>query len=341
MSLTPGYGPLEAFFGSASGVTFQADNGGFMCPIAKGQFLGIELLKNRNWACTLLAEKLPNGKARLTDVRGFYLKRAERNGRQLIQVQKMTPDASCEFQVFTRNGKVIFKADNGLFLSRYSSPVIKDLNTLEACKSAADVSSEFLPIIGERKLPSLVISRAAPTPGYGPLEVFFNAYEGVSFRSDDGGYLSPVERSGFTCVEIVRQKNQFCYFLVENLANGKVRFRDSRGFYLRRTDRSGRYPIEVRQMTPDASCEFQVFTRNRRVIFRGDNGLFLSRFRGGLYPKVHTLESVKKDADMYCELLPEAGHLPKPTVVTPTPTPPTTTTTTTTRVEYYYYTEDA
>jgi len=318
MSLTLGYGPLEAFFGSESGVTFQADDGGFLCAIDRGQFNRIEIVKNKNWSCTFLAEKLPNGKARLTDVRGFYLKRSERGGRQLIQVQKMTPDASCEFLVFTRNGKVVFKGDNGFFLSRYIGQTFFGMNMLEACKNPADIYCDFLPGTGERRLPKFVISRAAPTPGYGPLEVFFNASEGVSFRSDDGGYLCPIERSGFTCIEIVRQKNQFCYFLVLNVGNGKVRLIDSRGFYLRRTDRYGRYPIEVRQMTPDSSCEFQVFTRNRRVIFRGDNGLFLSRFYGGLYPNVHTLESVKRDADMYCELFPEIGHLAaRPTVVLP------------------------
>lgn len=147
------------------------------------------------------------------------------------------------------------------------------------------------------------------TIGYGPLEVFFGAVEGVSFKADNGRFLSAIEgEDGLIFIEAVENKDQSCKFIVENLDNGKVRMKYGRGFYLRRIERHRRPQIEASEMTPDASCQFLVCSRNGKVIFQGDNGLFLSRIYWTC-PDLHTLEAVKTDADVYCEFVPDIGDL--------------------------------
>lgn len=162
-----------------------------------------------------------------------------------------------------------------------------------------------------------MMSSTAPTTGYGPLEVFFDAEEGVSFKADNGHFLCPkIQKEDgiiFTSrpIEAMINKEHSSKFFVEKLDNGKVRLKDRSDYYLRRIERHGRPRIESRQMTPDASCEFLVCTRNGKVIFQGDNGLFLSR----IYwtgPDEHTLESVKTDADVFCEFVPDIGDLIRP-----------------------------
>lgn len=129
---------------------------------------------------------------------------------------------------------------------------------------------------------------------------------GFSFKGDDGTYLCPIQKEvGFECIGFVKNKTQFCKFFVENLSNERVRLRTHDMSYLRRTSRDARSPIESKQVTPDESCVFKVFTRNGKVIFQADNGFFLSRIFSGLYSNSNTLEAVKKVADVCCEFIPE------------------------------------
>src|SRR6218665_356187 len=134
---------------------------------------------------------------------------------------------------------------------------------------------------------------------------------GFSFEADDGSYLCPIQKEvGFECIGFVKNKNQFCKFFVENLESERVRLRDFEMSYLRRTCRHISFPIEAKQVTPDESCVFKLFTRNGKVIFQADNGLFLSRIFSGLYPEANTLEAAKEVVDVCCEFTPTVLLLP-------------------------------
>jgi len=90
-------------------------------------------------------EKVNDSKVRLKDQRGVYLSRFDRCGVNHIEAAKAKPDECCEFSVFTRNGKVIFRANNGRFLSRYD----RGEQNIEAVKEGVDECCEFTLSIGD------------------------------------------------------------------------------------------------------------------------------------------------------------------------------------------------
>jgi hypothetical protein len=108
-------------------------------------------------------------------------------------------------------------------------------------------------------------------------------------------------------IGFVKTRDPLCQFFVENLCSGKVQIKDSRGFYLRRSAivHDGRFQIEAKQMTPDETCEFKLFTRNGKVVFQSDNGLFLGRVYSAYYSERNLLEAARKDVNECCEFLPE------------------------------------
>ncbi|XP_039525129.1 uncharacterized protein LOC120477550 [Pimephales promelas] len=143
--------------------------------------------------------------------------------------------------------------------------------------------------------------------GFGPLEAYIGAEEGVALQSDNGQFLSCIDRSNN--IEAAKStKDPWCKFIVEKVNDSKVRLKDQRGVYLSRIHRSGVNHIEAAKAKPDECCEFSVFTRNGKAVFRADNGLFLSRcFRGN-----QNIEAVKEGVDECCEFTLSIGDIISP-----------------------------
>ncbi|XP_051512753.1 aerolysin-like protein [Myxocyprinus asiaticus] len=146
--------------------------------------------------------------------------------------------------------------------------------------------------------------------GFGPLQAYIGAEEGVALQADNGRFLSCVyQRSNIYNIEAAKTtKDSWCKFIVEKVDDSKVRLKDQRGVYLSRIHRSGVDHIEAAKAKSDEFCEFSVFTRNGKVIFRADNGLFLSRcFRGN-----QNIEAVKDGVDECCEFSLSIGDIISP-----------------------------
>ncbi|XP_066561014.1 aerolysin-like protein [Amia ocellicauda] len=146
MAVVAGFGPLASFIGAAEGVALQADNGQFLSCIERSSIYNIEAAKSTKdpW-CKFIVEKVNDLKVRLKDQRGVYLSRINRGDVNHIEAAKAMPDVYCEFSVFNKNGKVVFRADNGLFLSR----IYRSNQNIEAAKEGVDVCCEFSPSIGD------------------------------------------------------------------------------------------------------------------------------------------------------------------------------------------------
>ncbi|XP_051952818.1 natterin-2-like [Xyrauchen texanus] len=149
----------------------------------------------------------------------------------------------------------------------------------------------------------------AVVAGFGPLVSYIGAEEGVALQADNGQFLSCIDRSNIYNIEAAKStKDPWCKFIVEKVNDSKVRLKDRRGVYLSRIDRSGVNHIEAAKAKPDVYCEFSVFTRNGKVIFRADNGLFLSRYDRGN----QNIEAVKEGVDEYCEFALSIGDIISP-----------------------------
>ncbi|XP_048844068.1 uncharacterized protein LOC125715952 isoform X6 [Brienomyrus brachyistius] len=145
--------------------------------------------------------------------------------------------------------------------------------------------------------------------GFGPLEAFIGAEEGVALTDVDDKYWSPVDRRGVYTIACCKEtKDPSCKFFLEKIGDHKVRMSDLRGVYLSRVHRDGVDFIETSKNPSDAFCEFEVFTKSEKVLFKADNGKFLSRAtRGHL-----NIEAAKDGPDKYCEFTPTIGDVVSP-----------------------------
>ncbi|XP_023676028.2 uncharacterized protein [Paramormyrops kingsleyae] len=144
--------------------------------------------------------------------------------------------------------------------------------------------------------------------GFGPLEVFIGAEEGVALTDLNGKYWSPFHRNGIYPIECKDTKDNWCKFLLEKVGDHKVRMRDVRGVYLSRFHRDGIDFIEAAKNPSDVFCEFEVFTKSEKVLFKADNGRFLSLIaRGHL-----NIEAAKDGPDQFCEFTPSIGDIVSP-----------------------------
>ncbi|XP_048844070.1 aerolysin-like protein isoform X8 [Brienomyrus brachyistius] len=145
--------------------------------------------------------------------------------------------------------------------------------------------------------------------GFGPLEVYIGAEEGVALTDVNDKYWSPIERNGIYPIECCKEaKDPWCKFLIEKVGHHRVRMTDLRGVYLSRVYRDSINFIEAAKNPPDICCEFEVFVKDGKVLFKADNGKYLSLIaRGNL-----NIEAAKDGPDKYCEFTPTIGDIVSP-----------------------------
>ncbi|XP_048844023.1 uncharacterized protein LOC125715952 isoform X1 [Brienomyrus brachyistius] len=145
--------------------------------------------------------------------------------------------------------------------------------------------------------------------GFGPLEAFIGAEEGVALTDVNGKYWSPIERKGIYSIECCKEaKDPWCKFLIEKVGHHRVRMTDLRGVYLSRIQRGSINFTEAAKNSPDICCEFEVFRNGGKVLFRADNGKYLSLIDRGLL----NIEAAKDGPDKYCEFTPTIGDIISP-----------------------------
>ncbi|XP_048843289.1 uncharacterized protein LOC125715588 isoform X2 [Brienomyrus brachyistius] len=380
MAIVAGFGPLEAFIGAEEGVALTDVDGKYWSPIECNGIYPIECCKEAKdpW-CKFLIEKVGDHKVRMKDLRGVYLSRIHRCGIDFIEAAKNPPDVYCEFEVFVKDGKVLFRADNGKYLSLIDCGRLN----IEAAKDGPDKYCEFTPTIGDIVSPEFEIvsvdfknvrelthipavvqketyvnkssveqkhrfrtsdvpppsqgstrsrsslpkisstaeasagyrkrsflkQKMAIVAGFGPLEAFIGAEEGVALTDVDDKYWSPIERNGIYPIECCKDtKDPWCKFLIEKVGDHKVRMKDLRGVYLSRIHRCGIDFIEAAKNPPDVYCEFEVFVKDGKVLFRADNGKYLSLIDHGRL----NIEAAKDGPDKYCEFTPTIGDIVSP-----------------------------
>jgi len=130
---------------------------------------------------------------------------------------------------------------------------------------------------------------------------------GVSFKADNGKYLSVVRRSGGKRnIEAVNDnKDYWTKFTIVKVDDDHVYLKAADGKYLSRIYRRGVNNIEAAKSYPDVFCKFRVFEADGKVVFKADNGRFLSRRRrrGGR----ENIEAAKGGLDKHTKFIVETG----------------------------------
>uniref|UniRef100_A0A3B3S503 Uncharacterized protein n=1 Tax=Paramormyrops kingsleyae TaxID=1676925 RepID=A0A3B3S503_9TELE len=123
----------------------------------------------------------------------------------------------------------------------------------------------------------------------------------------NGKYWSSIHRNGIYPIECWKDsKDNLCKFRIEKVGHHKVRMTDMRGVYLSRFHRSGIDFIEAAKNPPDLYCEFEVFRKGENVLFKAENGRFLTLITRG------HIEVAKDGPDQFCEFTPSIGDIVSP-----------------------------
>ncbi|XP_063287868.1 uncharacterized protein LOC134572690 [Pelobates fuscus] len=113
--------------------------------------------------------------------------------------------------------------------------------------------------------------------GLGPLGVYANTEEGVSFQTDNEMYWSSYCNGMTNRLQAREEKDATSKFLVFLLQNGKIVLQDFREMYISWTVYDGITYLEMGKSFPDELCEFEVFHDGEKVMFKASNGKFVCR----------------------------------------------------------------
>ncbi|XP_078501921.1 butyrophilin-like protein 3 isoform X2 [Lissotriton helveticus] len=120
------------------GTSFKMDNGMYWSSTPNG----IRGKKIRDHTCWFQVCQRNDGNVEITDYKGNYLSLDPHDYRKSIKTVKFRNQPYSQFEVQYENEKVLFKASNGLFLSRIYYLGI-EIHTIEAQKNPKDVFSLF------------------------------------------------------------------------------------------------------------------------------------------------------------------------------------------------------
>ena len=142
------------------------------------------------------------------------------------------------------------------------------------------------------------------------LEPHITSGLGVSFKADNGKYLSVIGRGrGSTVRNIEAEKSHkdfWTRFTIEKIDDYHVYLKAADNQYLSRIHRGGVDHIEAAKPSRDKHCIFRVFDVNGKVSLRADNGKFVSRIYRG---KQNNMEAAKNSPDKFTQLIVETGSI--------------------------------
>ncbi|XP_071981195.1 uncharacterized protein [Engystomops pustulosus] len=113
--------------------------------------------------------------------------------------------------------------------------------------------------------------------GLGPLVIYLNAEEGVSFQTDNDMFLSSCFNGKQNLMYPQFTKDLGSKFNIIVLRNGKIMLQDLREMYVSWVDNDGVLCLEIEKSVPDERCEFDVYNDGEKVLFKASNGLFVCR----------------------------------------------------------------
>lgn len=141
------------------------------------------------------------------------------------------------------------------------------------------------------------------------LEPHIKSGLGVSFKADNGRYVSVIGRSGGKRnIEAEKSnKDPWTKFTIVKIDEDRVYLKASDNQFLSRINRGDVDNIEAEKQSADQFCKFQVFEADKsNVIFKADNGRFLSRiYRDGQ----QNIEAAKDAADAFTRFGVETGSV--------------------------------
>lgn len=135
-----GHTDLQGLICSSNGIALRMDN----CMCWTSTINGIQGQCQKDCTCTFKVCLVSGGKVQITDYKGDYLF-VDPCSCNKIKTSKTRKSPYSEFEVLFQNGKVMFKACNGLFLSRIYY-VCPEIHTVEAQKQCCDVHCLFEPV---------------------------------------------------------------------------------------------------------------------------------------------------------------------------------------------------
>ncbi|XP_069098451.1 butyrophilin subfamily 2 member A1-like [Pleurodeles waltl] len=130
--------PSMGLMCSPKGISFKMDNGMYWCSTPHG----IRGKNKRDKTCGFQVCQVDDGNVEITDYMGNYLSLDRHDYRKRIKTVENRKLPYSKFEVKYENEKVLFKASNGLFLSRIYYLGI-EIHTIEAQKNPSDVFCLF------------------------------------------------------------------------------------------------------------------------------------------------------------------------------------------------------
>ena len=133
------------------------------------------------------------------------------------------------------------------------------------------------------------------------LEPHITSGLGVSFKADNGNYLSVIGRSNNQRnIEAEKSYKYFwSKFTIHKIDNNHVYIQGADGKYLSRIDRDGVQHIEDHKTHKDRHCVFKVFSADGKVVFQADNGRFWSRIYRNSQQNIEAQKSILDDTTKF------------------------------------------
>ncbi|XP_072286659.1 uncharacterized protein [Pyxicephalus adspersus] len=145
--------------------------------------------------------------------------------------------------------------------------------------------------------------------GLGPLCIYLNTEEGVSFQTDNEMYWCSYCNGNKYRIHAREMKDLSSKFHISLLQNGKLLLKDFRDMYVSWEDCDGITYLEIEKSTPDELCEFEVFNDGEKVILKASNGLYVCR---SFKHHGDIIEAGKTVAENCCRLRTGLGDLYPP-----------------------------
>nr|XP_033780252.1 uncharacterized protein LOC117350227 [Geotrypetes seraphini] len=141
--------------------------------------------------------------------------------------------------------------------------------------------------------------------GLGALEIYLDAEEGVTFKTDNDMYWNSYYEVYRYIIMPLEFKDECSKFLLTRLPSGKILLRDVRDMYLSCTPHDGVGHIMPDKESPDRFCEFEPYFEEDKVALKAANGMFVCR----AYRRMHFIEASKPTPEECCRFRLQIGDL--------------------------------